>query len=64
MKCEECTDGKHRRCLGGGCECVCDGYVSRHTCHLMNPPHPYPCLACEREKTQWAASSDGHKAQG
>lgn len=26
-----------------------------HTCHDMNPPFPYPCAACEREK---AGSSD------
>ena len=23
---------------------------SPHTCHDMNPPYPYPCAACERER--------------
>lgn len=23
-----------------------------HTCHDMNPPHPYPCKACEVERAR------------
>lgn len=26
-----------------------------HTCHDMNPPHPYPCAACESEKLEGPA---------
>src|SRR5690348_9650624 len=27
-------------------------WTNVHTCHVMNPPHPYPCLACEQERSE------------
>lgn len=29
--------------------------MSEHTCHDMNPPHPYPCRACEVERGEYLA---------